>query len=100
MGSILDQSTCLGCGFSPLSGRVWEATSRCFSLFPFLSLPLSLESMDMSLVRIKKKKNPGGEASVGKDTEGTENAKADASGPGDRDASHKGLDHGVILEDV
>ena len=40
-GSIPSQGTCLGCGFSPQSGHVQEATDQCFSLTSmFLSLSL------------------------------------------------------------
>ena len=56
-GSIPGQGTYLGCGFDLRSGRVWEATDRCFSITStFLSLclslsfslPLSLKSISMS----------------------------------------------------
>ena len=41
-GSILDQSTYLGCGFDLRFGCVWEATILCFSLtLTFLSHPPS-----------------------------------------------------------
>ena len=43
--STPSQGTCLGCGFSPWSGYVGEATDRCFSLtsmfLSLLSFPLS-----------------------------------------------------------
>ena len=32
IGSIPSQGTCLGWGFGPQSGQVWEATDPCFSL--------------------------------------------------------------------
>lgn len=39
-----------GCVFQPWSGCIWEAADSCFSLtLLFLSLPLSLESMTISL---------------------------------------------------
>ena len=41
-GSIPSQGTCLGYGFNPWLGYIWEATDRCFSL----SLPLSLKSIN------------------------------------------------------
>ena len=44
-GSIPFKSTCLGCGFSPWSGRLEEATDQCFYLTStFLSLSFSLSS--------------------------------------------------------
>ena len=55
------QGTCLGCGFSPWSGCVWEATNpcfclnRCFSSFLSPSLPLSLKSISMFSNEDKKK---------------------------------------------
>ena len=53
-GLIPDEDTCLGCGFNPRLGRIWEATNQCFSL----SLPLSLKSnfKKYPWVRIKDKK--------------------------------------------
>ena len=52
VGSISNQSICLGCGLDLWPRCVWEATDRCFSLtsmFLFLSLSLSL-----SLINNKK----------------------------------------------
>ena len=62
-GSIPGQGACLGCGFSPQSGRTQEASNRCFSLtsiflslFYFLPSPLSKNKLIKSL---KKKKETG-----------------------------------------
>ena len=45
-GSIPGEGTSLGCRFGPWSGRVWEATDRCFSLaLMCLSLLFSLPSL-------------------------------------------------------
>ena len=56
-GSIPGQGKCLGCGFGPQSGRVREATDRCFSLTSmFVSLSFSLPSPVSGRRRILKKK--------------------------------------------
>ena len=40
---IPSQGTCLGCGFSPWSGHVQEATDTCFSPSLLPSLPISVK---------------------------------------------------------
>ena len=53
--SIPSQGTCLGCGFGPRLGRVWNATDQCFSLTSmFLSLSFFLLS-PLSKIKILKK---------------------------------------------
>lgn len=50
VGLIPSQDTYLCCEYSPLSGRIQEATDRCFShIDDFPSLSLSLKSVDIPL---------------------------------------------------
>ena len=49
MGSIPGQDTYPGCGFDHLSGYIQEATDQYFSLSFFLTLPLALKSVNLSL---------------------------------------------------
>ena len=72
VGSILSQGTCLGCGFNPWLRHIWEVTKGCFSLISvFLSLSLSSflsKRINMSLVRIKKKKtSPPSRGNLGRE---------------------------------
>ena len=52
VAALVGASSCTlkGCGFHPWSGRLLEATSRCYSLSPSLPppLPLSLKSINIS----------------------------------------------------
>ena len=56
MGLIPSQGTCLGCGFGPWLGRIWQATNRSFFLSPSPYLPLSLRSKICPGVRRRRKK--------------------------------------------
>ena len=66
-GMIPGQGTCLGCGFTPQSGCVWEATDQYFSLASMFlslslhSLPRSLKSISMPLGEDKNKRKKGKE---------------------------------------
>ena len=65
---LVAQGTCVGFRFLPPSGPLWEATHKCFCLFPSLlflhlslspALPLSLKSKRTSSGEGKKREKEG-----------------------------------------
>ena len=68
-GSVPRQGMCLGCGFGPWSGRMWEAAGACSSrqCFPpsYSTLPISVTPMSVSSGEdAERKKSVGWDACV------------------------------------
>ena len=72
MGLIPSQGTCLGCGFGPWLGRIWQATNRSFFLSPSPYLPLSLRSKSVSWGKEKEKKGTSSQGTLPEEWEASQ----------------------------